>query len=491
MRVKICFGPLFTTGYLFFLSVSFSSCGKKDVAPNPPPPPPPAVEGVIKVFTTTPDKSKLLKEENKISFSSPTGNPVIDIDSTTTYQTMEGWGASITGSAANVLNGMANTARQNLLQELFGANGLGLNCIRVSMGASDFSLSYYSYDEPSPPNMEDATLANFTLGQDLVDVVPVLQEIIAINPNIKITASPWSPPKWMKTTGNMIGGSLKPQYYSVYAKYFVKYIQAMQAKGISISYVTMQNEPLYVPATYPGCSMTAPEQTDFLKNHLGPAFQTAGITAKILAFDHNWEDYGYPNTVMNDAAAKSFAAGTAFHGYNTPVVEKMSLVHNANPDKDIFFTEIANGLWDPSFSNNLKFNFKYIIIGTARNWSKNVIYWNLALNQNGGPIFAGPLAPNSDNRGFVTINGSGVEKGVQYYAAAHAANFSKPGCKRIYSADLAAQEIENVCFLNPDGSKTLVVFNSASSPKKLTVKLSARQFEYIIEAGAATTFKWN
>jgi glucosylceramidase len=484
-----CFKIMVFTCFMLFLIVSINSCNKNDTQPSPVPIPVP--EGVIKVFTTTGDKLKLLKEETKINFSSPAGNPVLDIDSTIAYQTMEGWGASVTGSAANVLNGMSNSARAALLQELFGTSGMGLNCLRVSIGASDFSLAHYSYDEPTAPATEDLTLSNFNLAQDLVDVVPILQEIIAINPNIKITASPWSPPKWMKTTGNMIGGSLKPQYYSVYAQYFIKYIEAMQAKGITVSYVTMQNEPLYSPAGYPGCLMTAAEQIEFLKNHLGPAFLSAGVTTKILTFDHNWEDYSYPVTVMNDAMAKNYLTGAAFHGYNSVVVEKMSLLHNAHPDKDIFFTEIANGTWAPNFGDNLKFNLKNIIIGNARNWSKNVIYWNLALNQNGGPIFAGPSAPNSDNRGFITVIGSTVERGVQYYAAAHAANFSKPGCKRIFSADLATEEIENVCFLNQDGSKTLVVCNVATVAKKVTVKLAARSFEYTIEAGSASTFKWN
>jgi glucosylceramidase len=475
---------LFFVGYL--VSLFCSGCGQKEVTPSPSPIP--TKEGVIKVFTTTPDKTKLLKEETKINFTSSTVvNPIIEIDSTLSYQTMEGWGAAITGSAANVLNGMSNTTRAALLKELFAADGLNLNSLRISIGASDFSLYYYSYDDITP-GMEDLTLSHFDLGEDLQDVIPLLQEIIAINPSVKITASPWSAPGWMKTTGTMIGGSLKPQYYSVYASYFVKYIQAMQAKGITISAVTPQNEPLYFTQSYPGMSMTALEQIDFIKNHLGPAFQTAGIAAKIIAFDHNWEDYQYPIAVLDDPIVKGFISGSAFHGYNAVVVEKMSLVHDKHQDKDIYFTEIANGTWAPNFNDNLKFNLKNIIIGNARNWSRNVIYWNLALNQNGGPLFNGP---NSNNRGVITLNNNVVERGVQYYALAHVAKFAKPGCKRIASTDLSAQELDNVCFLNQDGTKVLVVFNNATSSKKITVKIGNRLFEYPIEGGTATTFNFN
>ncbi len=203
-----------------------------------------------------------------------------------------------------------------MLQELFGndSNAIGISYLRVSIGASDLSAEVFSYND-LPAGQTDVNLANFNLSKDTVDVIPLLKEILLINPNIKIMGSPWSPPVWMKDNGSSIGGGLQPQYYNVYANYFVKYINAMKAKGITVDAITIQNEPQH-GGNNPSMVMSAQQQLDFVKNNLGPAFRTASLSTKIIVWDHNCDNPNYPITILNDAAAKQFIDGSAFHLYN-------------------------------------------------------------------------------------------------------------------------------------------------------------------------------
>lgn len=212
---------------------------------NPPPGPPPVTSNYnAEVWLTTGNQSTLFqKQASALAFSSASNSfPMIDVDSAQTFQTIDGFGYTFTGSSAYLIQKMGASERSNLLKELFSSDGIGVSYLRVSMGASDLSPSVFTYND-LPAGETDTELAKFSLSKDLEDVIPLLKQVLAINPSIKILATPWTAPVWMKTNSSAIGGSLKPEYYGVYAKYFVKYIDAMKANGITIDAVTIQNEP--------------------------------------------------------------------------------------------------------------------------------------------------------------------------------------------------------------------------------------------------------
>ena len=265
-------------------------------------------------WITKGDQSALLQKQKDLSFGT-TSNYYsnIDIDTTQTFQTIDGFGYALTDGSAYVINKLSAADKSSILQELFGRNdnSIGVSYLRISIGASDLNASVYSYDDLAP-GQTDVNLDHFSLSQDTVDLIPILKQILAINPNIKILGSPWSPPLWMKDNGNSIGGSLQTQYYDAYSRYFVKYIQQMQAQGITITSITPQNEPLY-GGNNPSMIMTAQQEGDFIKNNFGPAMQTAGITTKIIVYDHNCDSPDYPIDILNDAAARPFVDGSAFH----------------------------------------------------------------------------------------------------------------------------------------------------------------------------------
>jgi glucosylceramidase len=471
-----------------FLALFFSSCKEDDM---PDIPDDPVVKDSINVWLTTGDKTKLLSNEgNLVMRDVPTGSwPVIVIDTSQTFQTMHGFGAALTGSSAYLINKeMTPAARQNVLEKLFSVNtGIGISYLRLTMGASDFSLSDFTYDD-MPVGQTDFALEHFSLSRDLEDVVPVMQQILAIDPQISIMGSPWSPPAWMKTNGNMRGGKLKPECYSVYADYFVRYVQAMQANGITITSVTPQNEPLYFTAGYPCMEMQAAEQLGFIRGHLGPKFAAAGLSTKIIVYDHNWDVTDYAITILNDQVTNGYVAGSAFHAYAGDVTA-MSTVHYAHPDKELYFTEVSGGAWATNFKDNLMWNMRNIFIGTAQNWSTTSLMWNLALDQSYGPKNNGC----SNCRGVVTINTQTdqVVYNEEYYSIGHFSKFVRPGAMRIGSSRPAElSEVGVVAFQNTDGTKSLVASNYSNASKTFTVKQGEGYFNYTLPATSVVTLVW-
>jgi glucosylceramidase len=302
-------------------------------------------------------------------------------------------------------------------------------------------------------------------------LILLLKEILLINPNIKIMATPWSPPTWMKTNGSSVGGSLLPQYYSVYAQYFVKYIQQMGAQGITIDAITPQNEPLH-PGNNPSMYMTALEQADFIKNHLGPAFQSNGITTKIVAYDHNCDQPQYPITVLSDAGANPFVDGSAFHLYAGDI-SALSSVHSAYPTKNVYFTE----QWTSStgdFGGDLKWHLKNVIIGSMRNWSKNALEWNLANNPSFGPHTPGGCTMC---KGALTIVSS---------ENFDASKFVPAGSVRIASNQ--AGNLNNVAFKTPAGKIVVIVENDGASSEIFNVKYNGKWFTTNLDGGSVATF---
>lgn len=456
-----------------------SDCSKsKSPDPNPP------ATNDITVWLTKGDKSALLQKQSSfLSFTSSTNtNPTVEVDSSIAYQSIDGFGYSLTGGSAYLINHLPAAQKTSLLQELFGNgdNAIGVSYLRISIGASDLSQEVFSYDD-MPAGQTDVTLSNFSLSKDTVDLIPILKEILLINPNIKIMGSPWSPPVWMKDNGSSIGGSLQPQYYNVYAQYFVKYIQAMKAKGITIDAITPQNEPQH-GGNNPSMLMSATQQADFIKNSLGPAFQAATITTKIIIWDHNCDNPNYPITVLNDAGARQYVNGSAFHLYNGDI-SALSTVHAAYPDKQLYFTEQWTGA-NGTFDGDLKWHVRNVIIGSVRNWARVSLEWNLASDGGYNPHTPGGC---TECKGAITLDGA-INRNVSYYIIAHAAKFVPPGSIRIESDN--AGTIFNAAFKTPDGKKILIAVNDGANPSNFNIKYKGKIAVASLPAGAVATYIW-
>jgi glucosylceramidase len=439
----------------------------------------------IDYWLTTGNQFALLqKQSGPLTFDSPVNsNSTIEIDSSTQYQPVDGFGYSLTGGSAYLINQLSNDKKAALLEELFGSgvSSIGVSYLRISIGASDLNASVFSYDD-MPAGQTDPNLDHFSLAVDTVDLIPVLKQVLAINPNIKIMGSPWSPPTWMKDNGNSKGGGLLPQYYNVYAKYFVRYIQAMKARGITIDAITPQNEPQH-GGNNPSMVMSALEQAAFIKNSLGPAFQSAGITTKIIIWDHNCDNPTYPITVLNDAGAKPYINGTAFHLYGGDV-SAFATVHDAHPDKALYFTEQWTGAND-SFEGDLRWHIKNVVIGTVRNYSRIALEWNLASDPSYNPHTPGGC---TECKGAVTIGNNTVTRNVSYYIIAHVSKFVPAGSVRI--ASNIAGGISNVAFLTPDGKKVLLAVNDGTTITAFNIKYKGKWATTTLAGGAVATYVW-
>lgn len=437
-------------------------------------------------WLTTLDKSSLLSRQSPAEF---TVNPVfpdlplISINADSQYQQIDGFGFALTGGSAQHIIRMSAVERQKLLKELFGKGEkeIGISYLRLSIGASDLNDHVFSYND-LPPGQTDVTLEKFDLDQDKLDVIPVMKEILAINPSIKILGSPWSAPTWMKTNNNVQGGKLKEEYYPVYAQYFVKYIQAMRSHGIIIDAITIQNEPFNNGNT-PSMQMFAKEQARFIKDHLGPAFRKNNIKTKIILYDHNCDAPEYPISILTDPVARQYINGSGFHLYGSGPVTAMSKVHAAFPEKHLYFTEMMA-------VNRNEFNIanpvNRILIGATRNWSRNVILWNLAANSQNDP--------HTDNggcsmcQGAVTIDGDSIQRNLAYYTIGHASKFAVPGSYRIQSNDTDA--VSNVAFKTPDGKIVVIAANKTKDKQSFIIQYKGRQFQYALGRGDVVTFVW-
>ena len=441
----------------------------------------------IDLYLTEGDQSVLLQKQTTVLDLNTTAQiypNVIDVTDGTTYQTIDGFGYTLTGGSVQVINTLNAARKQALLQELFGTGGIGISYLRLSIGASDLNASAFTYDD-MPAGQTDPTLANFSMENDSA-VIAMLKEILAINPNIKMIATPWSAPVWMKTNENFKGGNLKPEYYAAYAQYFVKYLQAMKAEGINITAVTPQNEPLN-PYNEPSMVMDATSQRDFIKNNLGPALAAANLTTKIIAYDHNCDVTTYAATVFNDAAASQYTDGSAWHLYAGDI-NALSSVHNSYPNKNIYFTEqYTSG--GGSFAGDLKWHLKNVLIGGTRNWSKNVLEWNLASDGGFNPHTPGGC---SDCKGAITITSSdSYQRNVAYYIIAHASKFVPAGSVRISSNNSNTNgNLNNVAFKTPEGKTVLIVENDNTVAITFTIRQGGQWVTAKLNGGAVGTYVW-
>ncbi len=467
-----------------FAIISVSCCSRNaEENKKPDPPVPPVVKNEVDVWITKGDESvKLQKQTTPVAFTVSTNvYQNIDIDVSQTYQTVDGFGYTLTGGSAEVINTLSASKKQELLQDLFGSgeNSIAVSYLRVSIGASDLNSSVFSYNDLEP-GQTDINLTKFSLEKDR-GVINLLKEILAINPKIKILGSPWSAPVWMKTNGSTIGGSLKPEYHGVYAQYFVKYIQAMKNEGITVDAITIQNEPLH-GGNNPSMVMTAEEQATFVKQSLGPAFKNAGINTKIIVYDHNCDRPDYPIAVLSDKDASPYIDGAAFHLYGGDI-SALSSVRNTFPTKNVYFTEqwtASNG----NFGGDLKWHTKNVVIGSMRNWSKNALEWNLANDPQFKPYTSGGCTMC---KGAITVNSTeNYAKNVSYYIIAHASKFVPQNSVRIASTQPG--NLATVAFKREDGKLVLIVENDGNNAESFNIRINGKIATLSLDAGAVGTY---
>ncbi len=453
--------------------IALSACAKTEPKPEPQPHKDVyKIVGVAAVFLTTIDQQYLYTHlENGAVLYPKTDAPKIGFDVTiepnTKFQTVLGVGASFTDASAYLINQVLSTQdRDALMEKLFSQDkGIGLSFIRNPMGSSDFSRTFYSYDD-QPDGTTDEDLSDFSITHDQADIIPLVKQALSLNPDLKVMMSPWSPPAWMKTSGNMVGGSLLSKYFSQYAQYFVKTIQAYQSEGIDLFAVSVQNEPLYVPTNYAGSGMSADSQANFIKNALKPAFIEAGIDTKILAYDHNWDRKDYPLTVLEKAS--DAVDGVAWHVYGGNVISQTE-VYRAYPDKDVYFTEASGGEWIPPFEQAFLSQIK-TGIDVFRNYSKTYVLWNMALDENNGPVV--PDFGRSTCRGVVTVDQQThtLTYNLDYYTLAHFSDHLKKDAIRIESTK-AEGNFTSVAFMNPDHSISVVIYNIKAQDRDALIHL--------------------
>ncbi len=450
----------------------------------------PGAQNGVEVWLTNPDKSALLaRQEKALAFSTapPSGAELtIEVDEHHKFQAIDGFGFALTGGSAQHLVRMDAASRSQLLKEIFTTDGagIGVSYLRLTIGASDLNERVFTYDDLAEGET-DPEMRRFDLGPDLVDVIPVMKEILKLNPRIKILASPWTAPAWMKTNGNFKGGKLKPECYAAYARYFVQYVQRMKREGIRIDAITVQNEPLNDKNT-PSLVMQAAEEADFIKNHLGPAFRTAGIKTRIVLYDHNCDVPEYATAILGDPAAARYVDGSGFHLYGGKI-EAMSQVHDAFPAKNLYFTEqMVTGSVETRPTINIAAQVSRLIVGATRNWSRNVLLWNLAADSKN--------QPHTNNggcgicQGAITIDGNALQRNLAYYVVAHASKFVAPGSFRIASNTI--DTLPNVAFRTPSGRKVLIVVNRGQMPQTFQIRDAVKIATASLNAGAVATYVW-
>ena len=443
-------------------------------------------KGQTPSFWLTDPKSGILFQ-NQSNQGEVSGVPTeqINLFTDSLYQSMDGFGFTLSQGSASHLLAMSESARKSVLQELFGTGekDIRISYLRLAVAASDLNAFPFSYNDLKDPRGTDPSLSQFSLSYDTLDVLPLLKQILAINPKVTLMASPWSPPTWMKDNRDTRGGSLLPEFEASYAQYLVNYIQEMDKRGFTIDALTIQNEPLH-PGNNPSLLMLSDQQARFIGKHLGPAFRKEGIKTKIIIYDHNADRPDYPIAVLSDPIANPFIDGSAFHLYGGQI-EALSEVHREFPDKHLYFTEQWVGA-PGNLEGDIAWHVKNLLIGAPRNWAKTVLEWNLSSNPD--------LTPHTKRGGCdrclgaITIDGDEVFRNPAYYVIAHASKFVDPGSFRIESS--VSKNLPNVAFIRPDGKKVLIVHNGSAKEIHFGVKEREYNFSTSLAPGATGTWLW-
>lgn len=449
---------------------------------------------------------KALEKQVPIHFEINDGittNNLIVVNENNTYQTMDGFGASITEASAHLYQKeLDEESKTSMMNALFDKEtGIGISMLRQTIGASDHCVAPYNF----APNWQREDLPNWDFSHELEEIMPTVKDALAIEQGrVKVMASCWSPPGWMKENSSELGmykgrkGRLRSDKYQAYSNYIVKFIQEYMLRGIDIYAITPNNEPDHASYDWPAMPMSHSEAGKLVANYLRPTFNRNNLNTKIMCWDHsytttNYKDGAYPLEYYKNNDAFNATDGSAWHWYEGDE-EVMSVIHKEYPTKDIWFTEGSGGEWGFPKWRTAFLNQISCIVNIARNWSKSIIYWNLALDQNGGPDYYYDVNQHHDstNRGLVTINTDTKtwDYNVDYYTLGHISKFVDPGAKRIDSTSLD-NNIETVAFKNVSGEKVLILANMVNKAQDVKVVWGNKQFSYILLPESITTMTWN
>lgn len=413
--------------------------------------------------------------------SGAAGGNVIELNPAKKFQEMLGFGAAFTDAACYTFNRLDAPVREQLFHELFHPAGMGLNVCRTCIGSSDYSTEVFSYDEGEP----DPEMKRFSIAHDQAYVLPMMREARQQNPDLFLFSSPWSPPGWMKAGGSMLGGSMREHYFAPYALYFVKFLQAYAAEGVPVQAVTVQNEvDTDQDGRMPACSWPQEYEMGFVKEHLGPELQKAGLATKIWILDHNYNLWGRAVAELDDPEVRKYCNAVAFHGYvGTP--DQMSKFHEAYPEAHIYWTEGGPDYGAPDYATDWA-NWGQTFTQAIRNWSQSITGWNLSLDEKGRPN-VGPFSCG----GLVTVHSQTREitRSGQYWALAHFSRNVRRGAKRFESSG-SVQGVEHVAFENPDGQRVLVLANSGEA-KMVTLKQATKVIGLLVAADSVSTVVWS
>lgn len=449
-------------------------------------------DGVIPVKLYIVNQDNQFTKVSNLHFSQKASASKADIviDSSNKYQVIDGFGAALTDSSAYLLYHLPSAERHKLLQKIFASGQTNFSIIRVPLGASDFSLNNYTYDDQL-----DFKLSKFSISHDDEYIIPLIKEIQQINPTLKIIATPWSAPAWMKTNHSYFGvndgevGELSPEFMQIYAQYLTKSVLAYQLRGININYLTIQNEPLHAPDNYGGMYMTAQQQHVFIDKYLSHQFISNNISTKVLAYDHNWDHPEYPEEVISNlsSAGQHVMAGTAYHCYGGDV-RAQSATHDLFTHQKIFMTECSGGDWATNFNDNLIWDMDNLFIGVLNNWGNGSTKWNLALDQNHGPYVGGC----TNCRGLLTINtaNNSVKFNEDFYSTASMSKFIQNGAYRVKVVS-RNNDLKATAVLNPDNTITLVMANDLDKESQFVVDWGNKTLKYNITAKSVNIITWN
>lgn len=417
------------------------------------------------------------------SWETKSNNPskIIRLDPTQRFQNILGFGAAFTDASCYLFNKMNASDRQSLLSDLYGARGLGLSVARTCVGASDYATKEYSFDDSPEPDPE---LKHFSIDHDREYILPTLREARKVNPGLFLLSSPWSPPGWMKAGGSMLGGSMRKKYFAPYAEYFVKFLQGYSGEGVKIDAITVQNEvDTDQDAKMPAALWGQEYEIEFVKLHLGPAFERASIDTKIWILDHNYNLWGRAMAELSDPLVSKYVDGVAWHGYvGTP--EDMAKVHDAFPTKGAYWTEGGPDIKSPEYATDWS-KWGRTFTGVLRNWSQCIMGWNLLLDEKGnpniGPFPCGGVVTLDSTTGQITRSG-------QYWAFAHFSKAIQRGAHVISSLG-EFSDVDHVAFENPDGTHVLVVTNRGEK-QDVACQLGAKSLTLTIDPDSITTLAW-
>jgi glucosylceramidase len=406
--------------------------------------------------------------------------PAIELYPEKKHQPILGFGAAFTDASCYMFNQLPPAAREKLFHELFHPSEMRLNVCRTCIGSSDYSTTAYTYDEGD----SDPELKRFSIEHDRQYILPMLREARKANPDLFLFSSPWTPPGWMKVGGSMLGGSMRRGLLPVYAEYFVKFLQAYQAEGVTIQAVTPQNEvDTDQDGRMPACLWPQEYEIEFVRA-LGPRLERNGLKTKIWVIDHNYNLWGRAVAELDDTGLSKYCNAIAWHGY-VGKPEMMSRVHEYHPDAEMYWTEGGPDYASPDYLTDWA-KWGKTFTGILRNWCRSITAWNLALDEKGRPNI-GPFPCG----GLVTINSGSHEitRSGQYWAFAHFSRSIERGALRIDSQSTLS-DVHHVAFENLNGKKVLVLTNSG---EKQTITLRLRTSETLIPMAknSVATLTWS